>query len=175
MSSDPTPVEDETPETAPEITEVESPVAAEEPAVAPPTAVEEPAVEEPAVEEPAVDALSADAAMPEITLGQGDIAEPEIDPNYVPVMRGKLDRFGVAMGTGRRKTSVARVRLKEGSGEFKVNGRTFDSYFVVERDREMIQAPLKLVDRLGKLDQDFVYSLLKFNTAITATIEHMTA
>ena len=89
---------------------------------------------------------------PEITLGQGDLAEPEVDPNYVPVMRGKLDRFGVAMGTGRRKTSVARVRLKEGSGEFKVNGRPFDAYFAVERDREMIQAPLKLVERLGKVD-----------------------
>lgn len=152
MSSDPTPVEDDAPENVPEATEVASPVAAEEPAVAPPAAVEEPAVEEPAVEEPAVDAPEADSSIPEITLGQGDIAEPEVDPNYVPVMRGKLDRFGVAMGTGRRKTSVARVRLKEGSGEFKVNGRAFDTYFVVERDREMIQAPLKLVDRLGKVD-----------------------
>jgi small subunit ribosomal protein S9 len=128
---------------------VEEPAAAaavEEPAV------EEPAVEEPAVEEPAVEEPSSDSAISEITLGQGDIAEPEIDPNYVPVMRGKLDRFGVAMGTGRRKTSVARVRLKEGSGEFKVNGRAFDVYFAVERDREMIQAPLRLVDRLGKVD-----------------------
>jgi len=147
MSSDPTPVEDDAPENVPEATEVETPVAAEEPAVEPPAAVEEPAVEEPSVDEPA-----ADSAMPEITLGHGDIAEPEVDPNYVPVMRGKLDRFGVAMGTGRRKTSVARVRLKDGSGDFKVNGRPFDAYFAVERDREMIQAPLKLVERLGKVD-----------------------
>jgi len=152
MSSDSTPVEDDAPEVAPEVTEVESPVAAEEPAVEAPVAVEEPAVEEPAVEEPSVDAPSSESDVPEITLGQGDIAEPEVDPDYVPVMRGKLDRFGVAMGTGRRKTSVARVRLKEGSGQFVVNDRAFDTYFTVERDREMIQAPLRLVDRLGKVD-----------------------
>ncbi|MEO2030986.1 MAG: 30S ribosomal protein S9 [Planctomycetaceae bacterium] len=56
------------------------------------------------------------------------------------------------MGTGRRKTSVARVRIKEGSGQFVINGRPLDTYFCVERDREMVQAPLKLTDKLGKVD-----------------------
>jgi len=70
----------------------------------------------------------------------------------VPVNWGKVDRFGVAMGTGRRKTSVARVRIKEGSGAFTVNGRSLDEYFAVERDRAMIMAPIELVGKTGKLD-----------------------
>lgn len=38
-------------------------------------------------------------------------------------------------GTGRRKTAVARVFLRPGSGEFKVNGRPFEEYFVTESQR----------------------------------------
>jgi len=38
-------------------------------------------------------------------------------------------------GTGRRKTAVARVFLRPGSGEFKVNGRPFEEYFVTEAQR----------------------------------------
>jgi small subunit ribosomal protein S9 len=182
MSSDSTPVEDEAANSTPEEAvagtpvEAETPVeevavAADEPAVEPPAveepaveepaveepaveepAVEEPAVEEPAVEEPAADAPEAGSSLPEITLGEGSIADSSADPEYVPILRGKVDRFGVAMGTGRRKTSVARVRIKEGSGQFLINGRSLDTYFGVERDREMVQAPLKLADKLGKVD-----------------------
>ena len=45
-------------------------------------------------------------------------------------------------GTGRRKTAVARVYLRPGSGEFKVNGRAFDQYFVTEAQRESAKRPL---------------------------------
>jgi small subunit ribosomal protein S9 len=38
-------------------------------------------------------------------------------------------------GTGRRKTAVARVFLRPGSGDFKVNGRSFDEYFVTDSQR----------------------------------------
>jgi len=38
-------------------------------------------------------------------------------------------------GTGRRKTSIARVFLRPGSGKFTVNGREFDNYFVTEQQR----------------------------------------
>ena len=123
----------------------------EEPAVAEP-AIEEPVVPEPALDEPAVVVPEVGDDLPEITLGEGDIAETTIDPNYVPVVRGKVDRFGVAMGTGRRKTSVARVRIKDGSGEFQINGRSLEEYFGVERDCNMVKAPLELTDRLGKVD-----------------------
>ena len=45
-------------------------------------------------------------------------------------------------GTGRRKTAVARVFLRPGSGEFKVNGRAFEEYFVTESQRVAAKQPL---------------------------------
>jgi len=45
-------------------------------------------------------------------------------------------------GTGRRKTAVARVFLRPGSGDFKVNGRPFDEYFVTESQRSSAKQPL---------------------------------
>ena len=45
-------------------------------------------------------------------------------------------------GTGRRKTAVARVFLRPGSGDFKVNGRTFEEYFVTESQRNAAKQPL---------------------------------
>src|SRR5690348_12020243 len=45
-------------------------------------------------------------------------------------------------GAGRRKTAVARVFLRPGSGEFKVNGRAFGEYFVTESQRVAAKQPL---------------------------------
>ena len=45
-------------------------------------------------------------------------------------------------GTGRRKSSVARVFLRPGSGKFQVNGRDFDKYFLTEAQRVEIKQPL---------------------------------
>jgi len=45
-------------------------------------------------------------------------------------------------GTGRRKTSVARVFLRPGSGDFKVNGRAFEQYLVTAAQRNMAKQPL---------------------------------
>jgi len=45
-------------------------------------------------------------------------------------------------GTGRRKSSVARVFLRPGSGEFTVNGRNFDQYFVTDAQRSVARQPL---------------------------------
>src|SRR5258707_11552398 len=47
-------------------------------------------------------------------------------------------------GTGRRKSSVARVFLRPGTGEFKVNGRPFEQYFVTEAQRTVAKHPLVL-------------------------------
>ncbi len=94
--------------------------------------------------------------LPELTLGAGvpGVAGENavLDPNYQPMIRGKVDRFGVAMGTGRRKTSVARVRIKEGTGVFEINGRKMEEFMCVERDRESVTAPLKVVGKLGQVD-----------------------
>ncbi|HZR30869.1 MAG TPA: 30S ribosomal protein S9 [Terriglobales bacterium] len=45
-------------------------------------------------------------------------------------------------GTGRRKSSIARVYLRPGSGEFKVNNRAFEQYFVTEEQRATARQPL---------------------------------
>ena len=93
------------------------------------------------------------AASEELTFGQ-EAAAPvaAVEPQAPAVLRGKIDRFGVAMGTGRRKTAVARVRLKKGTGEFTVNGRPMDEFFCIERDRLIVQAPLKATEKLGQVD-----------------------
>ena len=58
----------------------------------------------------------------------------------------------VYIGTGRRKTSVARVRLKRGTGAVKINNRDMEAYFPVERERAAVLAPLKATKMLGKYD-----------------------
>jgi small subunit ribosomal protein S9 len=55
-------------------------------------------------------------------------------------------------GTGRRKTSVARVYLRPGSGDIKVNRRTFENYFPNETLQMIIRQPLKLTETAGKFD-----------------------
>ena len=55
-------------------------------------------------------------------------------------------------GTGRRKTSTARVYLRPGSGDIIVNRRSFDSYFPNEALRMIIRQPLSLTDTAGKFD-----------------------
>jgi small subunit ribosomal protein S9 len=49
-------------------------------------------------------------------------------------------------GTGRRKTAIARVFLRPGSGDFKVNGRAFEEYFVTPAQRYSAKMPLVSTD-----------------------------
>jgi small subunit ribosomal protein S9 len=49
------------------------------------------------------------------------------------------------IGTGRRKTAVASVRLRPGSGQVVVNGKKFETYFPLEIQREAVLSPLKKV------------------------------
>lgn len=55
-------------------------------------------------------------------------------------------------GTGRRKTSTARVFLKTGSGNITVNGRTLDEYFGREVARMIVRQPLELTDTNEQFD-----------------------
>lgn len=55
-------------------------------------------------------------------------------------------------GTGRRKTSTARVFAKVGSGNITVNNRSLDVYFGRETARMVVRQPLELVEMLEKLD-----------------------
>ncbi len=60
-----------------------------------------------------------------------------------------LERF---YGTGRRKTSVARVWIRPGQGRIVVNRRPFEDYFPRETLRMIIAQPLQLTNTLGQLD-----------------------
>ena len=56
------------------------------------------------------------------------------------------------LGTGRRKTSTARVILRPGTGSFKVNNRTLEQYFFDETHRMLVKRPLEASDTLNKFD-----------------------
>ena len=55
-------------------------------------------------------------------------------------------------GTGRRKTSTARVYLRPGTGEIRINRKTFDQYFPNQALRMVIRQPLTLTDTANKFD-----------------------
>jgi small subunit ribosomal protein S9 len=55
-------------------------------------------------------------------------------------------------GTGRRKTSVARVFLRPGQGQISVNNRTFEDYFPREALRLMVAQPLELTNTTAQVD-----------------------
>jgi len=56
------------------------------------------------------------------------------------------------LGTGRRKTSIARVRIATGSGKITINGRAFDNYFPVETLRSTASQPLTVTGTADKVD-----------------------
>lgn len=62
------------------------------------------------------------------------------------------DAQGWYWGTGRRKTAVARVRVKAGNGEFMVNERPMDEFFVEDRDRKAIMNVLDKTAQKGKIN-----------------------
>jgi small subunit ribosomal protein S9 len=56
------------------------------------------------------------------------------------------------LGTGRRKTAVARVRLAAGTGKIMVNGRAFENYFLTDTQRMDVLQPLTVTDSKTKFD-----------------------
>jgi small subunit ribosomal protein S9 len=58
------------------------------------------------------------------------------------------------LGTGRRKTAQARVRLTEGTGVFHINGRTVEDYFTEDKDRNAVAAALDATDMRSRIDVD---------------------
>ena len=57
-----------------------------------------------------------------------------------------------SISTGRRKESVARVRIAPGEGNIVINGRPLEQYFGRETSKMVLVEPLKLVEQLGKVD-----------------------
>ena len=58
----------------------------------------------------------------------------------------------LGIGTGRRKTSVARVYVRAGNGNFTINGRDIEKYFPQEEHTIMIRQPLMVTDSQSKYD-----------------------
>ncbi len=93
-------------------------------------------------------------------------------------------------GTGRRKTSTARVYLRPGAGEVKVNRKAFDQYFPNETLRMIIRQPLQLTETAGKFDilvnvsgggptgqagairHGITRALIEFNADLRPTLKH---
>jgi len=70
------------------------------------------------------------------------VAAPEITGN------GREDK----LGTGRRKSSVARVRLRPSSGKVAINKRSLEDYFPIEQDRKQVLSPLVHAEKLDSVD-----------------------
>ena len=56
------------------------------------------------------------------------------------------------LGTGRRKTSVARVRLHDGTGKIVINGRSLEEFFTEDKDRNAVTGPLVITEMRNRLD-----------------------
>jgi small subunit ribosomal protein S9 len=56
------------------------------------------------------------------------------------------------LGTGRRKTAVARVRLAEGNGQIQINDRPLEVYFTEDKDRAAVTGPLELTEMRNRVD-----------------------
>ncbi len=85
-----------------------------------------------------------------------EAAAPAVAPAPSP-MHTAPGPHGWWIGTGRRKSAVARVRLKPGNGQIAIKisknkTKTIDEYFTEERDRADAVAPLKATGVLGKMD-----------------------
>ncbi len=81
-------------------------------------------------------------------LAQNADAEAEVQEERKP----KLDEYGRAYATGRRKNAVARVWLKPGNGKVTVNGRDQVSYFARQTQRLVLNQPFLIADRVGRFD-----------------------
>ncbi|MEC9009976.1 MAG: 30S ribosomal protein S9 [Planctomycetota bacterium] len=143
--------DDDAPETSEETPEEVAEDATEE-------TVEDATDEEEASDEEASDEEASDESGDaedgaELTLGEASSEDEEPrTPRQPALIRGKIDRHGVAIGTGRRKTAVARVRITDGDGAMTINGRALDNYFQIERDRLLIEAPLRATEMLGSVN-----------------------
>jgi small subunit ribosomal protein S9 len=93
-------------------------------------------------------------------------------------------------GTGRRKTSTARVYLRPGAGEVKINRKSFEQYFPNETLRMIIRQPLQLTETVNKFDilvnvvgggpagqagairHGITRALIEFNTDLRPSLKH---
>ena len=80
--------------------------------------------------------------------------EPQAPPEPVPAPSGERSSQPVTYvwGTGRRKTAVARVRIRPGTGKILVNKRPLEEYFRFERDLQAARSPLEAANMTTRYD-----------------------
>jgi len=120
--------------------EAGEPRAAEPEAGAPEATQPETAVSETAPAEPASEAVPEPAAEVPVTEPQPEVAVPSNGGPYY--------------GTGRRKTSIARVYIRPGSGELRVNGVALDKFFTVPAWRKAARGALLFLNVAGQYDAE---------------------
>ena len=130
------PPEAETPEA--EAPKAEPETAADPAAPSEPATAEEPATEEPATEEPAAEEPAAAEEPP---------AEPQPSRTIEELAAGA--RYSA---TGKRKTAVARVIIRPGSGQFELNGRSLEVYFPRRVHQVVVRQPLEVVGFTDRVD-----------------------
>ena len=87
------------------------------------------------------------------SLGEITGRPPGAGTEHIAITRErKVDKFGRAYATGKRKNAVARVWLKPGKGNITINGKTSDAYFARPVLRMTINQPFKVTEREGEFD-----------------------
>lgn len=100
----------------------------------------------PSPDAPTASPAAASQPEPVVTMAAAPAAASATAPKPGPKSGGYF------WGTGRRKTAVARVRIKPGEGKFLINKREIDAHFFAMRDRIDIVEPLKATKLFGKFD-----------------------
>ena len=77
---------------------------------------------------------------------------PSANMAEVETQKGVDPKTGEFLGTGRRKSATARVRIKPGSGQMTVNHRPLDRYFPIETHRIIINEPFTVTENAEKFD-----------------------
>ncbi|MDR3450008.1 MAG: 30S ribosomal protein S9 [Alphaproteobacteria bacterium] len=83
------------------------------------------------------------------------VAAP-VDSNEAPVHVKKVDKFGRAYATGKRKNAIARVWIKPGKGKITVNGRAVEVYFARPVLQMIVNQPFTVADRANQFDVDIL-------------------
>jgi small subunit ribosomal protein S9 len=82
---------------------------------------------------------------------EAEAAEPEAEPEPVPTIT-ELAAGARYIATGKRKSSVARVIIKPGTGDFQLNGRSLEVYFPRRTHQVVVRQPLEAVGFVGQVD-----------------------
>jgi small subunit ribosomal protein S9 len=77
---------------------------------------------------------------------------PQPPHEEAPLREQKLDIYGRAYATGKRKNAIARVWVKPGKGEIRINGKPSEIYFARPVLQMMIHQPFRLAERDGQYD-----------------------